>query len=208
MISIGMKAPDFSAETTMGKIRMSDFKGHWVVLFSHPGDFTPVCTTEFIEFSKMSHKFKSINTQLLGLSIDSTPSHLAWLYAIKMSSDITVPFPIIADQMGEIAEKYEMISPYINKKTTVRTVFIIDDFGIIRAIMTYPPTTGRNIAEILRTVEALQTADSTGTVTPANWQKNQATMLPAPDTYNELLKREADIENNNCDDWYLCYNEE
>ena len=208
MVSIGMKAPDFVADTTVGKVRLSDFRGSWVILFSHPGDFTPVCTTEFIEFSKMAEEFKNKNAQLLGLSVDSKPSHLAWMYAIKMSSGILVPFPVISDTMGEIAEKYDMISPYVSRKITVRTVFIIDDRGIIRAAMTYPPTTGRNIAEIMRTLEALQTTDLSGTVTPANWNKNEATMLPAPDTYNELLKREEQIEENYCDDWYLCYSEE
>ncbi len=207
LISIGMRAPNFTAQSTFGEISLSDFRGNWVVLFSHSDDFTPVCTSEIIEFSKAAKEFQNRNTQLLGLSSDSNPSHLAWIYAIKMSSDISVPFPIISDKMGDIYKKYGMISPYLNQGEMPRNVYIIDESGIIRAIMVYPPTTGRNINEILRMIDALQTTDKSGAVTPANWHKNEAAMLPAPETYVELLKREEEIEENYCDDWYMCYSD-
>lgn len=207
-VLIGMRAPEFTAESTFGTIRLADFLGNWVVLFSHPGDFTPVCTTEFIAFSKSAKDFFDIGAQLLGLSIDSNKSHMAWLYAIEMSSGVRVPFPVISDRMGEIAKKYGMISPHLNHTETVRNVYIIDPRGIIRAILIYPPSAGRNTEEILRLIKSLQATDTQGVVTPANWQAGEAAMLPAPDTYNKLLEREEQIENNYCDDWYLCYKNE
>lgn len=204
-LKIGMKAPEFSAESTFGKIRLTDFWGNWVIFFSHPGDFTPVCTTEIIEFAKFSEKFKNSGAQLLGLSTDSNKSHLAWLYAIETSSGVTVPFPLISDKMGEIASLYGMISPYVNHTETVRSVYIIDPKGIIRAILTYPGSAGRNIEEIYRLLMSLQATDTQGVMTPANWRPHEAALLPAPDTYDELIWREENIDDNNCDDWYLCY---
>ena len=204
-IWIGMRAPDFTAESTFGKIRLSDFKGNWIVFFSHPGDFTPVCTTEVMAFADAAHRFYDSNTQLLGLSVDSNKSHLAWIYAIEMSSGIKIPFPIIADRMGEIAKLYDMISPYENHTETVRSVYIIDPDAIVRAILTYPQSAGRNVNEILRLLKSLQATDLQGVLTPANWQCGEAAMLPAPDTYEEMLEREENIENNFCDEWYLCY---
>lgn len=125
-LSIGMKAPDFSADTTFGPIRFSNYKGKWVVFFSHPGDFTPVCTTEFIAFAQASQQFYDRNVQLLGLSIDSNPSHLAWVYAIYQTTGVTIPFPVVADRIGDVARLYGMIAPDVSKQETVRNVFIID----------------------------------------------------------------------------------
>lgn len=155
--------------STMGDINLNNYKGKWIVLFSHPGDFTPVCTTEIIAFAKANTYFEKLNTQLLGLSVDSNSSHLAWLNDINKKTGINVPFPIIADPNGAIARRYGMISNEVNPNQTVRNVFIIDDKGIVRAIFVYPMNVGRCIPEILRTVEALQTADKTGMSTPANW---------------------------------------
>lgn len=165
-LSIGMQAPDFTAVTTFGPIKMSDFKGKWVVFFSHPGDFTPVCTTEFIAFSQAQQQFADKNTQLLGLSIDSNPSHLAWVYAIYLTTGVQIPFPVVADRMGDIARMYGMIAPDASKQETVRNVFIIDPDQKIRAILVYPLTNGRSIPEILRLVTALQTSDQYHVVTP------------------------------------------
>lgn len=204
IISIGKPAPNFKGKTTMGDIYLSDFKGRWVILFSYCGDFTPVCTTEIIELSKSVHNFIARNTQLLGVSTDSNASHLAWLYAIKMTSNIEVPFPIISDQNGEISTKYEMFS--IDRSfCTNRNVYFIDNHGKIRAILKYPPKNGRNIAELIRILDALQTSDISGNMTPANWQNNQATVLDGPKTFHELIIREDKIEDNYCDNWNLCF---
>lgn len=206
-ISIGMKAPDFSATTTFGKLSLCDFKGSWVVLFSHPGDFTPVCTTEFIAFSKACNDFQSHNTQLMGLSIDSNPSHLAWAKSIEELTGSPVPFPIIADRDGAIAAKYGMIAPDVSTQETVRNVIIIDPEQMIRCILIYPLTVGRYIPEILRIVMALQTVDKCNVVTPANWTPGKPALVPAPKTYFQLGEREScpDSLGLDCKDWYLCY---
>lgn len=207
-VKIGEYAPDFEAQTTMGDIKLSDYKGKWVILFSHPGDFTPVCTTEFIAFSKANTYFEKLNTCLIGLSIDSNSSHLAWLYDIYIKTGIKVPFPVIADRSGEIARKYGMISNSVSSTQTVRNVFIIDDKGIIRLILVYPLNVGRCIPEILRTVEALQTADTNNASTPANWIPCDPIILPAPQTFDKLIERNKEIEkNNNGISWYLSFKE-
>lgn len=169
MPQIGTQAPDFSAVTTFGNIKLSDFKGKWVVLFSHPGDFTPVCTTEFIAFAMYYPYFAQRNVQLLGLSVDSVYSHLGWVYNIYRNTGVEIPFPIIADGDMEISRLYGMISPAVSDTSTVRNVFIIDDKQIVRAVLQYPLTTGRCIPEILRIIDALQTSDRENVVTPANW---------------------------------------
>ena len=206
-LSIGMKAPDFVANTTFGPIRMSDYTGQWVVLFSHPGDFTPVCTTEFVAFSQAIESFNNLGTQLIGLSIDSNPSHLAWVYAIYMTTGITVPFPVIADRSGDVARLYGMLAPDASTQETVRNVFFIDPNQIIRAILVYPLTNGRSIPEILRLLEAMQTTDEYKVVTPANWQPGQPVMVPPPRTYEGLLEREnnPEYEGLQCRDWFWCY---
>jgi len=206
-LSIGMKAPDFYATTTFGNLHFADLKGKWVVLFSHPGDFTPVCTTEFIAYSKENDEFKKLNTQLLGLRVDSNPSHLAWANAIYQNTGIQIPFPIIADRMGEIAMKYGMIAPEVSSTQTVRNVFIIDPEQVVRAILIYPLTNGRYIPEILRLLKALQVTDAYKVSTPANWEPGQRVMVPAPRTYEELEARRTNPESQNlsCDDWWMCY---
>lgn len=205
-VRIGEMAPEFEAQTTMGNIKLSDYKGKWVVLFSHPGDFTPVCTTEFIAFSRMNSNFKNLNVQLIGLSIDSNPSHLAWVYDIYQRTGIRVPFPVIADRSGEIARKYGMLSTVPNTTETVRNVFIIDDKGVIRVILTYPLNVGRCIPEILRIIEALQTADCNNASTPANWVPGQPIIVPKPNTFEDLQKRQQEIEKNrNGISWYLSF---
>lgn len=206
-LSIGMKAPDFTANTTFGPIQFSDYKGKWVVFFSHPGDFTPVCTTEFLAFAQAFPQFTELNAQLLGLSIDSNPSHLAWVYAIYAKTGVTIPFPVVADRMGEVAMKYGMIAPDASTTETVRNVFLIDPEQNIRAILVYPLTNGRSIPEILRLLQALQKTDRDKVVTPANWQPGQPALVPAPKTYSELLERQNNPErqNLNCKDWFWCY---
>ena len=207
-VKIGMHAPEFEATTSMGPVSLSDYKGKWLVLFSHPGDFTPVCTTEMIAFSKANTYFENLNTCLLGLSIDSNSSHLAWIYDIYCRTGVKIPFPIIADRSGEIARKYGMISTDISTTATVRNVFVIDNNGIIRAILVYPLNVGRFIPEILRLVEALQTADCSQGSTPANWCPQQPVIVSAPQTFCELEERNQYIsENNNGMSWYLSFKE-
>ena len=204
--SLGSKAPNFEANTTFGPIRLSDYRGKWFVLFSHPGDFTPVCTTEFICFAKYYEEFQKRNTDLIGLSIDSNSSHLAWIYNICTLTGIEIPFPIIADSNMEISKLYGMISEEMSSTSTVRAVFIIDDKQILRTILYYPLTTGRNIPEIIRVIDALQTADEQKVVTPANWLPGMPVILPPPKTWKDLRKR---IDNcgkeHSCLDWYLCF---
>ena len=205
-VRIGMYAPDFEAQTTMGEISLNDYKGKWVVLFSHPGDFTPVCTTEMISFSKADTYFKQQNACLLGLSVDSNASHLAWLYDIYCKTGIRVPFPIIADRNGTIARKYGMISNDVSNTETVRNVFIIDDKGIVRAILVYPMNVGRCIPEILRVLQALQIADCNKGATPANWCPYEPMIVPMPQTYQALEERMNMIQKNrNGFNWYLSF---
>lgn len=201
---IGAKAPDFSAVTTFGDMKLSDFKGRWVVLFSHPGDFTPVCTTEFISFTMYFPLFVQRNVQLIGLSIDSLHSHLGWVYNIFRNTGIEIPFPIIADRDMKIAQLYGMIAPAVSDTATVRNVFVIDENQIIRAILQYPMTTGRYIPEILRLVEALQTSDKDQVATPANWLPGTPVVVPPPNTYQQLMERVQNPQGYSCMDWYLC----
>lgn len=205
-VKIGMYAPDFEAVTTMGDICLNNYKGRWLVLFSHPGDFTPVCTTEIIAFSKANTYFKERNAELLGLSVDSNASHLAWLYDIYCRTGIKVPFPIIADRNGTIARKYGMISNDVSNTETVRNVFIIDDKGIVRAILVYPMNVGRCIPEILRLLEALQIADCNKGATPANWCPYEPMIVPMPQTFQGLEERINEInKNRNGFNWYLSF---
>jgi peroxiredoxin (alkyl hydroperoxide reductase subunit C) len=201
---IGDQAPDFEAQTTHGPVRLSDFKGKkWVVLFSHPADFTPVCTTEFIAFSSMYDEFVKLNVHLMGLSIDSVHSHLAWVNNLKEKMGVKVPFPIIADLDMKVARLYGMIHGGSNSTTTIRAVFFIDDKGVLRAMIYYPMSNGRYIPEILRLVRALQTSDKYGVATPANWQPGEKVVVPAPATTEALERRLK--EGYECKDWYLCF---
>lgn len=205
-VKIGQKAPDFDANTTFGNIKLKDYEGKWIVLFSHPGDFSPVCTTEMIAFTRASTYFKENNTELLGLSIDSNSSHLAWVYDIYCKTGIKVSFPIIADRNGEIARKYGMIANDISNTETVRNVYIIDNHGIIRTILVYPMNIGRFIPEILRTVIALQVSDKNQTATPANWIPNQPVIVPSPKTFEELENRINEIKKQrNAINWYTSF---
>lgn len=199
-LKIGQKAPDFEAMSTYGPVSLSDYEGKWLVMFSHPGDFTPVCTTEFIEYPE----FVKRNALLLGLSIDSNPSHLAWVENIRRTQGVTVPFPILADRDGSIAKKYGMFSADEKNFSTVRNVFIIDPNGFVRVILVYPYTNGRYTPEILRILDALQLSEKESVVTPANWMPGEPVLVPPPQTYEDLLKRRED-PTLRCVDWYLCY---
>jgi peroxiredoxin (alkyl hydroperoxide reductase subunit C) len=194
-------APDFKAVTTQGELSLSQFKGKWVVLFSHPADFTPVCTTEFIAFAKANEEFARRNVQLIGLSIDSVHSHLAWIRNIEQHFDVKVPFPVIADLDMKVAMRYGMIHPGASSTAAVRAVFIIDDKGNTRAMLYYPLTSGRSIPEVLRLVDALQTHEKHKVATPANWQPGDKVIVPPPATQQEAEERmNAGYE---CVDWYF-----
>lgn len=204
-LTLGMKAPDFEAQSTFGPLKLSDYRGKWVVLFSHPGDFTPVWTTEFIAFAEQYYSFVERNTELIGISLDSNPSHLAWVYNIYQNTGVQIPFPIVADKDMSIAKTYGMIAPNISTNTTVRNVFIIDENQIIRAILVYPLSTGRYIPEIIRLITALQVTDEYKVATPADWMPGDPVVVPAPQTYEELLERVSGEDGYCCVDWYLCY---
>lgn len=209
MPMIGDRAPEFRAMTTMGKVNFpGDFSGKWVVLFSHPADFTPVCTTEFIGFAKMADEFEKMNTKLIGLSIDSLHSHLAWAKSIETidldgSGAVALPFPIIADISMSVAKKYGMLQT-VAKTQTVRAVFVIDPEGTIRTILYYPMSTGRNLPEIKRIIQSLQVHDAEHVSTPANWQPGMETVLGAPLTLEEAKSRQEDADLRNLE-WYLSF---
>jgi len=200
---IGEKAPDFEAVTTQGTLRLSDFEGSWLVLFSHPADFTPVCTTEFIAFSNIYSELQKRNTQLLGLSVDSVSSHIAWVRNVEEKMGVKIPFPIIADLNKEVSKKFGMIHPAQSKTETVRCVFIIDPESKIRTILYYPLTTGRNMNEILRIIDALQTTDKHKVATPANWNVGDPVVVPPPNSTEGAEERGK--EGYDCKDWYLCF---
>ncbi|MBL8149601.1 MAG: peroxiredoxin [Blastocatellia bacterium] len=201
MPRINDDAPDFEAKTTHGVKKLTDYRGRWVVLFSHPADFTPVCTTEFIEFAKRTDEFEGKNVQLLGLSIDSVFSHLAWVRNIEQNFEVKVQFPVIADLDMKVAQKYGLLHPNASETATVRAVFVIDDKGKVRAVIYYPMSCGRNIDEILRVIDALQTADKHGIATPANWCVGQDVIVPPPQTQEDAENRlKSDYE---VKDWYF-----
>ena len=200
---IGERAPEFEAPTTHGTLHLSDYEGSWLILFSHPADFTPVCTTEFIAFAEIYPELQKRNTELLGLSVDSTSSHIAWVRNVEEKMGVKIPFPIIADLNKEVSMLYGMIHPAQSKTETVRTVFIIDPEGVLRTILYYPLTTGRNMQEILRLIEALQTTDEYKVATPANWKKGDPVVVPPPHT-TEAAERRVE-EGYDCKDWYLCF---
>jgi peroxiredoxin (alkyl hydroperoxide reductase subunit C) len=189
-------APDFTANSTHGPLTMSQFRGRWVVLFSHPADFTPVCTTEFVEFARNTPRFKSLNTQLIGLSIDSVFSHIAWVRKIEEMFSVKVEFPVIADLDMKVANLYGMVHQGASDTSTVRAVFVIDDKGNVRAMIYYPLSNGRSIQEVLRIVEALQTTDKNGIATPCEWKPGEKVIVPPPKTQADAEKRlgEAGIE--------------
>lgn len=200
---INEPAPDFSAITTQGPKKLSDYKGHWLVLFSHPADFTPVCSTEFAAFARMQAEFDQRNVQLIGVSVDSIYAHIAWVRSIEVLLDVKVGFPVIADLDMKVAHAYGMIHPGASTTATVRCVFVIDPNQNVRAMVYYPLTTGRNIDEILRVVDALQLNAEKGLATPANWKKGDKCIVPAPLTVQDADKRVR--EGLESKDWYLSY---
>ncbi|WP_188206439.1 peroxiredoxin [Alkalibacillus aidingensis] len=199
---IGDPAPDFEVSTTHGPKKLSDYKGKWLVLFSHPADFTPVCTTEFVAFQEIYPNLRQLNTELLGLSIDSNQSHIAWVRNIEENFGVKIEFPVIADLNKEVASKYGMIHPNESTTEANRAVFVIDDKQVIKSIIYYPLTTGRNMDEIVRLVEALQTTANHQVSTPANWRKGDKVIVPPPATQEEADKRAQDNQYEVVD-WYL-----
>jgi peroxiredoxin (alkyl hydroperoxide reductase subunit C) len=195
-------APAFDAITTHGNLRLADFEGRWLILFSHPADFTPVCTTEFIAFAEIFPELQKRGVDLIGLSVDSVYSHIAWVRAIEEKMGVKIPFPIIADLNKDVASAYGMIMPGASTTEAVRCVFFIDPKGILRAMLYYPLTTGRNMQEILRVVDALQTSDQHNVATPANWKPGEKVIIPAPKTQDGAEARLN--EGYECLDWYLC----
>lgn len=196
-------APAFDAPTTHGNKKLQDYRGKWLVLFSHPADFTPVCTTEFIAFAKRHEEFQAINTELLGLSIDSHYSHVAWVRNIKEKFGVDIPFPIIADLSMDVARAYGMIHPGAADTSAVRATFIIDPEGVLRAMVYYPMSNGRSIDEFVRLVKAMQTSDANGIATPEAWQPGDKVIVPPPATVEEAAARAAN-EEYECTDWYFC----
>ncbi len=209
--TLGEKFPELTVKTTHGVKKLpDDYKGKWFVLFSHPADFTPVCTTEFMAFQEKKDEFDKLNCELIGLSVDQVFSHIKWVEWIKENRGVEITFPIIADDMGEVAKRLGMIHP--NKGTnTVRAVFIVDDKGIVRLILYYPQEVGRNIDEILRAVKALQTSDKYGVATPANWPENPVikdrVIIPPATSVEEKQERIEKAEKGEieCFDWWFCH---
>jgi len=199
---LGEPAPDFEAPTTHGTIRLEDYKGSWLVLFSHPADFTPVCTTEFMAFAQIYDELQKRGVELLGISVDSITSHIAWVRNVEEKTGVKIPFPIIADLNKEVAERFGMVHPGQSKTETVRCVFVIDPNQIVRAMIYYPLTTGRNMAEILRLIDALQTTDEHKVATPANWKPGDMVIVPPPNT--QEMAEERLKQGYECVDWYFC----
>ncbi|WP_416986189.1 peroxiredoxin [Streptomyces sp. T028] len=199
---IGDPAPDFQAESTYGPVRLSDYAGRWLVLFSHPADFTPVCTTEFVAFTELADEFAARDAALLGNSVDSVHSHLAWTRAIEERLGVRIPFPIIADLDMRVSRAYGMLHPNTSGTAAVRAVFVIDPEQTVRAVLYYPMNAGRMIPEILRLLDALQTSDRDGVSCPANWHQGEDVVLGAPRTQAELEARLAD-GSVKLTDWYL-----
>lgn len=209
---IGDNAPSFEAKTTQGMIKFpDDYKGKWVILFSHPADFTPVCTTEFMTFASMTDEFKELNCELIGLSIDSIYAHIAWLRTInekiefKGMKKIEVKFPLIEDLTMEVAKKYGMLQPEASTTQAVRAVFLIDPDSKVRAILYYPLSSGRNMQEIKRLVISLQRTDKYQVATPANWVPGEDVIVPPPGSCGAAKERvESAGKDVKCLDWFLC----
>lgn len=203
---IGNDAPDFDAVTTIGNLKFSEYnQNHWVILFSHPADFTPVCTTEMMGFAQEKDFFAQHNTKLIGLSIDSIHSHIAWVNAVQEKTGILFEFPIIADIDMKVAKLYGMLQPEESETSAVRAVFIIDPIGKVRLIMYYPLNIGRNMEEIKRTLIALQTSDEHKCAMPINWKEGEKVIVPAPKTIQGLSERKS--SNLEMVDWYLAKKE-
>ena len=201
MPRINEPAPAFKAKTTHGERSLDDYKGKWLVLFSHPADFTPVCTTEFMGFAKAADRFKALNCELLGLSIDSVHSHIAWMRSIEEKFGVEITFPIIDDLSMNVARAFGMIHPGASDTSAVRATFLIDPEGVIRAMVYYPMSNGRSVDEFVRLLTALQTSDTNKVATPENWQPGEAVIVPPPATADAAKKR-AD-EGYDYTDWYF-----
>lgn len=209
---IGEKAPSFEAETTQGKIKFpEDYQGKWVVFFSHPADFTPVCTTEFMTFAAKEKEFNDLNAKLLGLSIDSGYSHIAWLRTIKEKIEykgmkgVEINFPVISDLTMEVSRRFGMLQPAASTTQAVRAVFIIDPKAIVRAILYYPLSNGRNVDEVKRLLVAMQHSDQYQIATPANWQPGDDVIIPPPGSCGVAKQR---VEQSGAEvkvlDWFMC----
>jgi peroxiredoxin 2/4 len=212
MPRIGDKAPAFTAVTTQGEIKFPDqYAGSWVILFSHPADFTPVCTSEFMTFATLEPKFEELGCRLVGLSIDGLYSHIAWLRTIKEKisykgmKDVEVKFPLIEDITMTVAKKYGMIQPGESSTKAVRAVFVIDPKGVIRTIIYYPLSLGRNFDELLRVVQALKAADAFSIATPADWRPGDDVIVPTAGSCGVAKERmEGKAEGVTCHDWFFC----
>jgi peroxiredoxin (alkyl hydroperoxide reductase subunit C) len=191
-LHLGDPAPNFVARTTMGQVSLSDYRGRWLLLFSHPADFTPVCTTEFVALSKAADRFAKLDCALLAVSVDSLYSHLAWVRAIRDNFGVTVSFPIVEDPSMVVGRAYGMIADAADDAGTMRSTFFIDPAGIIRAITCYPATVGRSVDEILRVIAALQRVDAEDIVTPEGWQPGEAVLLPPEIHQDAMLASEGD----------------
>ena len=213
---IGDLAPSFRAKTTMGPINFpEDYQGKWVILFSHPADFTPVCTTEFMTFAVMQEDFRKLNTELIGLSIDSIYAHIAWLRTIKEKiefngmKNVEVNFPVIEDLKMEVSRKFGMVQPNASTTQAVRAVFIMDPEAKVKAILYYPLSTGRNMDEIMRMVIAMQKAEKEQIATPANWRPGDDVIIPPPGSCGTARDRVNNPDDDTyCLDWFMCFKRE
>lgn len=208
---LGEKAPEFEADTTNGKITFpKDYQGKWVILFSHPADFTPVCTSELASFAALQEDFKKLGVELVGLSVDSVSSHLAWLKNIQDKIHFNgydgqpIEFPVIADMKMDVAKKYGMIQPAMSDTKAVRAVFVIDPQSRIRTILYYPLSTGRNFAELKRIVQALQMTDEYGISTPADWRPGGKVLVGAPQNMSDLSRENEIMADADCQAWFFC----
>ena len=201
MPGLNRPAPAFKANTTHGPRQLEDYRGKWLVLFSHPADFTPVCTTEFIGFARHHEQFRALNCELLGLSIDSNYAHIAWVRNIEEKFAVKIPFPVIEDLSMQVAHAYGMIQPGASDTSAVRATFIIDPDGVLRAMVYYPMTNGRSVAEFVRLVEALQTSDANKVATPEGWKPGEAVIVPPPQTVAGAEARKG--EGFDYTDWYF-----
>ncbi|OIV46334.1 peroxiredoxin [Sodalis sp. TME1] len=193
------EAPDFAARSTQGDICLSDFRGRWVLLFSHPADFTPVCTSELLAFARQADRFQALDCQLLALSVDGLYSHLAWLNSIKVNFDVEIPFPFIEDPSMVVARAFGMLQRHSHASGTVRGTFLIDPKGIIQSINWYPLSTGRSVEEMLRQLEAIKLSYELALYTPAEWQPGEDIIIPPPRTVEGAQARLAD---SGAPDWY------
>lgn len=206
---INEPAPDFQAKSTHGVIRLSDYtsRGKWVLLFSHPADFTPVCTTEFVEFSRNFQEFQKRNVQLIGVSVDSVPAHIAWLRNIEQNFNVRVEFPVVADLDQRVANTYGLVHEAVSDTAAVRAVFFIDPKQNVRALLYYPLSLGRSIPEIIRVFDALQTADTNAVSTPANWVPGKPVIVPPPQTKQDADTRAKSNGDLKVKDWYFAEKE-